>query len=68
MTESHPVIPWLTERRRAFFYRLVTPLATLAGAYAIANDAKIAAWASLAGYVVSGGLAIANTSTAKPEG
>jgi hypothetical protein len=67
MTEDHPVIPWLTERRRAFFYRLITPLSALAAAYGVANDARIAAWVSLVGFVLSGGMAIANTSTALPE-
>jgi hypothetical protein len=65
---DHPTISWLNERRRAFFYRLITPISTLAAVYGVASDAKIAAWGALAGFVVSGGLAIANTSTATPEG
>ncbi len=53
----------LTERIRAFIYRIITPVSALLAFYGIADDQTVALWSALILSVVSGGLAIANTST-----
>lgn len=57
----------MTERHRAYFYRLITPITALLIYYGVIDDRAAALWAALVGAILTGGLAIANTSTAPPE-
>lgn len=61
-------VPWLSERWRAYFYRLVTPIGAVAGAWSVAEQSKIAAVVALLAVALGGGLAIGNTSTHSTEG
>lgn len=62
---EHPVVPWLNERRRAYFYRLaaaVVALGVILGLFGVevAGGIMVVVAAGL-----STGLAIRNTSTSK---
>ena len=57
----------MDERYRAYFYRLITPITALLIYYGVIDDQAAALWAALVGAVLTGGLAIANTSTRPPE-
>lgn len=53
----------IPRKYRAYFYRIVTPVTSLLVAYGTIEEAKAALWAGLAGVILTGGLAVANTST-----
>jgi hypothetical protein len=60
---EHPVIPFLTLRRRAWLYRLATPVAALLTSYGIVDGNTAALWAALAVQVIGTGTAAINTPT-----
>lgn len=60
---DHPVVPWLTEQRRAWLYRLVTPVTVLLVAYGAVDEATAALWVGVVTAALTGGMAIRNTST-----
>jgi hypothetical protein len=60
---EHPVIPGLTQRRRAWLYRLATPVTALLVAYGVMDGNTAALWAALAVAVAGTGTAALNTST-----
>jgi hypothetical protein len=60
---SGRVVPWLTEQRRAWLYRLVTPVTVLLVAYGAVDEATAALWVGVVTAALTGGLAIRNTST-----
>ena len=62
-TGSSPVVPWLTEQRRAWLYRLVTPVTVLLVAYGAVDEATAALWVGVVTAALTGGMAIRNTST-----
>lgn len=53
----------MTERTRAYIYRVLTAAAPLLTAYGITTEADLALWLALAGTILGVGLAAANTST-----
>jgi len=56
----------MSERTRAYLYRVAVAVIPLAQAYGIVNDQTAALWGSLAAAVLVSGLAAINTSTEKP--
>lgn len=59
---DHPVVPWLNERRRAYFYRLLLALAVAGGLLGIA--APVVGAIVVTGTALLGtGMAAAHTST-----
>lgn len=60
---DHPIIPWLTQTRRAWFYRIAAPVAALAVAYGLVADEKAPLWVAAFIAIVSPGVAAVNTPT-----
>ena len=60
---EHPVIPWLTEARRAWLYRVLTGIAPLCVIYGVVGDQAVVAWLGFAASVLGTGTAALNTST-----
>lgn len=59
----HPVFPWLTTRRRAWLYRVLTAVGALALLYGAAGGDEITGWVVLAAAVLGTGTAAAHTPT-----
>lgn len=60
---DHPIIPWLTQPRRAWLYRLSPVVAALAVAYGLVADEKAPLWVAAFIAIVSPGVAAVNTPT-----
>jgi len=61
------MLPKFTERIRAFFYRINTPLGALLGTYGLVSGERWALWVAMAQAILGGSLAIDNTSTSPKE-
>lgn len=53
----------LTERRRAYIYRVLLAASVVAVAYGWATDAQVATWLPLVAAILGNGLAAGHTST-----
>lgn len=60
--ESHPVFPWFTEPRRAWFYRVLLSCSGLVVIYGLVSGEQAAAWVGL-GVALSNVTPVVNTST-----
>lgn len=54
---------WSVEKNRAWLYRIAGPVEALAIAYGAITERQGALWLALAAAVLTGGTAVANTST-----
>lgn len=59
-SDEHPVIPFLTQKRRAWLYRVFTALAPVAVVYGVVDSNEAALWAGVVAAVL-GVPASANT-------
>lgn len=60
---EHPIVPWLTQRRRAWVYRVVVAGATVAATLGVISEAEAVVAAAAAAALLSTGLAALNTPT-----
>jgi hypothetical protein len=60
---EHPIIPFLTYKRRAWLYRVTSPVSALLMSYGIVDSNTAALWTALAFAVIGNGTAALNTPT-----
>jgi hypothetical protein len=60
---EHPIIPFLTLKRRAWLYRVSSPVSALLMSYGIVDKNSAALWTALAVAVIGNGTAALNTPT-----
>ena len=61
--QAHPVVPWLTQERRAWLYRVLTAMATLVVIYGVASGEDVAVWLGAAAAFLGNGTAALHTPT-----
>lgn len=61
--DPHPIVPWLTPRRRAWLYRVVAAVAPLAVLYGVVSETEAALWVAVAATVLGSGTAALHTPT-----
>lgn len=61
--DEHPLIPWLTEKRRAWFYRLAGALGGAAVLFGYVSEQRAVGIAGVVAAFLGTGLAAGNTST-----
>ena len=57
----------MSERARAYAYRIALPIITLAGIYGLLDERQAAGWIALAAAIFSSSLAIGHTTTKPAE-
>lgn len=60
---AHPIVPWLTEARRAYFYRILTALLPILTVYGLVAEHATVLWLAAGASLLGFGTASAHTST-----